>query len=98
MATTVLLSDGYQPRSHLYKEDPEWQAGYQAERHDRWLIACAGGGLIGLLIGRAHHPVVWGSLTALVVTGAVVAFYLLRRGWFSPNPRSTASWPGIGPR
>ena len=98
MATTVLLSDGYQTRSHLDQEDPEWQAGYQAERHDKWLIACAGGGLIGLLIGRSHHPVVWASLLALVAISFVVAIYLLRRGWFPSNPRSTASWPGIGPR
>ncbi|MFZ2058851.1 MAG: hypothetical protein WAV54_15715 [Acidimicrobiales bacterium] len=91
MATTVLLSD-------RYEEDPEWQSGYQVERHDRWLLACAGGGLIGLLIGRSHHPVVWASLLALVVADAVAAFYLLRREWFPSNPRSTASWPGIGPR
>ena len=98
MATTVLLSDAYQPRSRLYQEDPEWQASYQAERHERWLLTCAGGGLMGLLIGRSHHPVLWANFLALVVTVAVVAFYLLRRGWFSPNPRPTAPWPGIGPR
>ena len=98
MATTVLLSDRYHPRSHLHQENPEWQAGYQAERQGRWLIACAGGGLIGLLIGRSHHPVVWASLMTLVVMSIVVALYLQRHGWFSPNPRSTASWPGIGPR
>jgi hypothetical protein len=66
MATTVLLSDGYQPPSHLCQEDPEWQAGYQVERHDGWLFAGAGGGLIGYLIGRLHHPLVWVSLMALV--------------------------------
>jgi len=98
MATTVLLSDGYQPRSHLYEEDPEWQAGYQAERHERWLIACAGGGLIGLLIGRSHHPVVWASLMALVVISVVVAFCIQRHGRWPPKPRSTTAWPGIGPR
>ncbi len=99
MATTVLLSDRYDPRSHLHDEDPEWQTGYQAERHDRWLLASAAGGLIGYLIGRLHHPLVWAaSLTALVVISIVVALYLLRRGWFLPNPRPTAPWPGIGPR
>ncbi len=98
MATTVLLSDGYRPPSHLYQEDPECQAGYQAERHDGWLLACASGGLIGYLIGRLHHPLVWASLMALVVISVVVALYLLRRGWFPSNPRSNTAWPGIGPR
>jgi hypothetical protein len=98
MATTLLVSDSYDPRSHLYDEDPESQASYQAERHDRWFLACAAGGMIGLLIRRSHHPVAWTSLMALVVTSVVAAFYLQRRGWFLPNPRSTTAWPGIGPR
>lgn len=29
MATTLLVSDSYDPRSHLYDEDPESQASYQ---------------------------------------------------------------------
>ena len=98
MATTVPPSDSYDPRSHLYEENPEWQAGYQAKRHDRWLLTCAGGGLIGLLSGRSHHPVVWATLMALVVTSAVVALYLERRRWFPSHPRRNTPWPGIGPR
>jgi hypothetical protein len=35
---------------------------------------------------------------ALVVISVVVALYIQRHGWFSPNPRSTTAWPGIGPR
>ena len=98
MATTVLLSDGYQPPWHLCQEDPEWQAGCQAERHDGWLLACAGGGLVGYLIGRLHHPLVWASLMALVAISVVVALYIQRHGWWPPKPRSTTAWPGIGPR
>ena len=98
MATPVLPFDRYHPRSHLHQEDPEWQAGYRAGRHEIWLLVGAGVGLIGLLIGHPHHPIVWASLMALVVTSVVVALYLLRSGWFPPNPRPTATWPGIGPR
>ena len=98
MATTVLLSDGYQPPSHLCQEDPEWQAGYRTGRHERWLIAGAGGGLLVYLIGRLHHPLVWASLMALVVISVVVALYIQRHGWWPPKPRPTTAWPGIGPR
>ena len=59
MATHVFPSDRYHPRSHLHREDPEWQAGYRAGRHERWLLTGAGGGLIGLLIGHRHHLIVW---------------------------------------
>jgi predicted branched-subunit amino acid permease len=98
MATLVLPSDRYHPRSHLHQEDPEWQAGYQAGRHKRWLIAGASGGLLGYLIGRPHHLLVWASLMALVVISVVVALYIQRHGWWPPKPRPTTAWPGIGPR
>jgi hypothetical protein len=98
MATLVLPSDRYQPRSHLHQEDPEWQAGYRAGRHERWLIAGASGGLLGYLIGRPHHPLVWASLMALVVISVVVALWpFVARRW-PPKPRPTTPWPGIGPR
>jgi hypothetical protein len=98
MATLVLPSDRYHPRSQLHQEDPEWQAGYRAGRHERWLIAGASGGLLGYLIGRPHHPLVWASLMALIVISVVVALWpFVARRW-PPKPRPTTPWPGIGPR
>ena len=98
MATLVLPSGSYHPHGGPHREDPEWQAGYRAGRHERWLLAGAGGGLIGLLIGHRHHVIVWASLVALIVTGVIVYLWpFVARRW-PPKPRPTTPWPGIGPR
>ncbi|MGD0945693.1 MAG: hypothetical protein ABR972_15695 [Acidimicrobiales bacterium] len=100
MATLVLLSDRYRPRSHLHQEDPEWQSGYREGRHERWLLAGASGGLLGYLIGRWHHPPLWANLVgiALVVTSIIAALWPFVTGRWPPKPRPTTPWPGIGPR
>jgi Na+/melibiose symporter-like transporter len=76
MSADMLPAERHQFRYERTRGDSGWWDGYQTGRHDRWLVAGICGGLLGYLIGRRHHPLVWVCLAGLVLAIGVVVLAL----------------------
>jgi len=51
MSTDGLPAERHQIRYERTRHDSEWSDGYRTGRHDRWLVAGIGGGLLGYAEG-----------------------------------------------
>ena len=73
MSTDMSPAERHQIRYEHTRDDSGWRDGYLAGRHERWLVAGVGGALLGYLMWRRRHPLVWVVLSGLVlVIGGVV--------------------------
>jgi hypothetical protein len=77
MSADALPAERHPVRCEQTRHESEWWDGYRTGRHDRWLVAGIGGGLLGYLIARRHHPLIWVTLAGLVLAlgGIVLALF-----------------------